>query len=170
MRAAYEGHTFKCRTKFDINDIVYMRTKNYVGQMVKEGPIRIIGIELRVDSKGNLTTWYNCESANFYKFAFHAKGSKHYVKEKDLYLESEVDEMGWDVESKGYTDWYKPDGTEKTNEEYWEDQLAERRARGEKVKLLKTAHSCGIVPEDWEDDESPYSPKNITKTILRSSN
>ena len=87
-----------CTTKFNVGDIVYMRTKNCIGQIVKQGPIRIKGIELRVDSKGKMTVWYNCESANLYKFAFYAKGSKHYVLERDLLTEQQVNELGYDVE------------------------------------------------------------------------
>jgi len=108
-----KGHKFDCTTKFEVGDIAYMRTKNYFGKMVKEGPIKIIGIELRIDSKGKLTVWYNCESANLYKFDFSAKGSKHYVKEDELYFESEVDKMGWDVESRGYPWSYYPDGSKR---------------------------------------------------------
>ena len=113
MRNLNEGYTFNCTTRFNIGDIVYMRTKNYMGEYIKEGPIQIRGIELRVDSKGRMVVWYNCESANFYKFAFHAIGSKHYVKENDLMLETEVDELGWEHESKGYPWAYNPDGSRK---------------------------------------------------------
>lgn len=107
------GYKFNCTTKFGVGDIVYMRDENAIGNIVKEGPIQIMGIELRVDSKGKMSVWYNCESANFYKFAFHAKGSKHYVRERDLYAEHEVDEMGWQRESSGYPWAYNPDGSRK---------------------------------------------------------
>ncbi len=113
MRPIYSGHKFDCRTKYEIGDIVFMRIKNYENKIIKAGPIEIKGIELRVDSKGNQTVWYNCESANLYKFSFYAKGSKHYVKENELFREDEVDKMGYDVESTGYTDYYNPDGTRK---------------------------------------------------------
>ena len=147
MGKVSKGHKFNCRTKFEVHDIVYMRSKNCKGQYVKQGPIKIMGIELRVDSKGNEQVWYNCHSANFYKFAFYSKG-KNYVKEKDLYTEAEVDEIGWDVESVGYTDSYKPDGTPKTQDEIWEDVLAKRKAAGEKVKLVKTPNRIAIVQEE----------------------
>lgn len=113
MRYTGEGYKFHCTTRFNLGDIVYMRTKSYKGDYIKEGPIKIVGIELRVDSKGKMVVWYNCDSANFYKFAFHAKGSKHYVKENDLMLETEVDELGWQRESSGYPWAYNPDGSRK---------------------------------------------------------
>lgn len=127
MRANHNGYKFNCRTKFDIGDIIFLREKNgyrwneekkaHDRVTIKKGPIKIMGIELRVDSKGKLTVWYNCESANFYKFAFYGKSSKHYVKEVEALTEQEVDELGWDVESTGYTRYYNPDGTEKPKSE-----------------------------------------------------
>lgn len=118
MRAVNEGHKFHCTTKFEVGDIAYMRVKLETGKVVKKGPIKIMGIELRVDSRGKMVVWYNCDSDNYYKFAFHAKGSKHYVKENELLTEAEINELGWDVESTGYTDYYNPDGSRKTEEEH----------------------------------------------------
>ena len=121
-----------CTTKFNVGDIVYMRTKNCIGQIVKQGPIRIKGIELRVDSKGKMTVWYNCESANLYKFAFYAKGSKHYVLERDLLTEQQVNELGYDVESKGYEHSYNPDGSPKTKQQEREAALQSWKDKGYK--------------------------------------
>ena len=125
---AQSGYQFNCRTRFNIGDIVYLREKNAYDYIVKKGPIKIIGIELRVNMKGELKVWYNCETANGYKFQFRSKG-KHYLQESELLTEEEIEQRGYDIESEGSTRFYHPDGTPKTEEEvtaeakaYWESK------------------------------------------------
>lgn len=129
---AQSGYKFNCRTKFNIGDIVYMRGENVSGQIIKQGPIKIIGIELRVNMKRELKVWYNCETANGYKFQFYTKG-KHYVQETDLLTEEEIEERGYDIESEGYTKYYHPDGTPKTEEEQMAETKAYWESKGHRV-------------------------------------
>ena len=147
MKCPNEGYKFHCTTKFNVGDIAYMRLKLETGKVVKKGPIKIVGIELRVDSKGKMVVWYNCDSANRYKCVFHAKGSKHYVKENELYTEAEIDESGWDVESTGYTDYYNPDGSHKTEEEEREAVLQRWKDAGypnARIEVYPNGRGWGI--------------------------
>lgn len=141
---AQSGYKFNCTTRFNIGDIVYLREKNIYGYIVKRGPIKVIGIELRVNMKGELKVWYNCETANGYKFQFGSKG-KHYLQETELLTEEEIEERGYDVESTGYTEYYHPDGTRKTEEE----QMAETKAYWESKgrHIVETKHGWHV---EWE--------------------